>query len=81
MRMRSGTTFSISKTSRSIKRILAVLQYVFDTVETEPVDESDPESKVPHCSICGKPMILIEIVAPGEFDVRKEMPESAAKPP
>ena len=63
------------------KKLLSVLQYLFGTVEAEPVDESDPESKVPHCSICGKPMILIEIVGRGGFDVRKPIPESAAKPP
>ena len=63
------------------KKLLSVLQYVFGTVEAEPVDESEPESKVPHCSICGKPMILIEIVGRGGFDVRKPIPEAVANPP
>jgi len=53
------------------KQLLSVLQYVLGTVETEPVDESDPENRVPHCSVCGKPMILIEIVGPGGFDMAK----------
>jgi hypothetical protein len=59
------------------KQLLSVLQYIFGTVETEPVDQPDPESKVPHCSVCGKPMILIEIVRPGGFDERWEIPQPA----
>jgi hypothetical protein len=50
------------------KQLLAKLQYVFGTVETEPVDETDSNSYVPCCSICGKPMILIGIVGRGGFD-------------
>lgn len=63
------------------KQLLSLLQYVFGTVETEPVDEPDPETRVPHCSVCGKSMILIDIVGPGGFDARKPIPESPAKPP
>lgn len=63
------------------KQLLSALQYVFGTVEAEPIDESDPETRVPHCSVCGKPMILIEIVGPGGFDVRKPIPEALVKPP
>jgi len=36
---------------------------------------------IPHRSICGKPMRLIEIVGRGGFDVQKPMRESAEKPP
>lgn len=55
------------------KQLLSMLQYIFATVETEPVDKPDQQSKVPHCSVCGKPMRLIEIVPPGGFDEHWEL--------
>jgi len=63
------------------KPLLSVLQYVFGMVEAEPIDQPESGSKVPHCSVCGKPMILIGIVPPGGFDDRKKIPAAVTKPP
>ena len=63
------------------KQLLSVLHYVFGTVEKESVDKPNTENKVPHCSICGKPMILIEIVGRGGFDVTTSIPKLVDKPP
>ena len=52
------------------KHVLVLLQYKLGTVEIEPPVKQEPDSKVPHCSICGNAMILIEIVPPGGFAVR-----------
>jgi len=60
------------------KPLLALLQYVFGTVEVEPVAEPDPESRIPRCSVCGKPMILIEIVPRGGFDVYWKLSQPVA---
>ena len=58
------------------KQLLTLLQYVFGTVEDEPVNITEPKKKIPHCSVCGKPMILIGIVEPGGFDkpLEKSLP-------
>lgn len=58
------------------KQLLTLLQYVFGTVEDEPVNITEPEKKIPHCSVCGKPMILIGIIGPGGFDepLEKSLP-------
>lgn len=54
--------------SRS-KQLLARLQYALGTVAIEPEPEA-PDARVPHCPVCGKPMILIGIVPPGGFELR-----------
>lgn len=63
------------------KQLLSVLQYLFGTVESEPIEEHNQQSEVPHCPVCGKAMILIDIIVPGGFDVRKEIPKAVARPP
>ena len=55
------------------QKILALLQYVFSAVESEPDNKPNPKSKVPYCSICDKQMILIGIVGPGGFGQRLEI--------
>jgi len=61
------------------KQLLSVLQYVFGTVEAEPVDEPDSRTNVPRCSVCGKSMILIGIVGPGGFDEHAVIPQPATQ--
>jgi hypothetical protein len=64
--------------------LLSLLQYRLGTVETEPEPEAKIDSRVPHCPVCGKPMILVEIVPPGGFDLRNNVPQPAkltARPP
>jgi len=63
------------------KQLLSLLHYVFGTVAIDTITEIETESRLPHCSICGRPMILIEIVRRGGFDVRRPIPESEKKPP
>lgn len=63
------------------KHLLTLLQYVFGTVEPEPEDEPEPPKKVPHCSVCGQPMILIGIVEPGGFDEPLEKSPAVAHQP
>lgn len=57
------------------KELLARLQYKLGTVELEPEDEE--HLKMPCCPICGKPMLLIDIVPPGGFDRRPKIHWSA----
>ena len=63
--------------SRS-KQLLARLQYALGTVENESEDEATvSDSHVPRCPVCGKPMILLEIVPPGGFQLRMKRPTRA----
>ena len=50
------------------KQLLARLHYILGAVELETEDEPDPQAKIPCCPVCGKPMILIDIVPPCGFD-------------
>lgn len=49
------------------RQLLALLQYRFGTVEFEPTDQLQPEAKIPQCPVCGKPMVMIDIVGPGDL--------------
>lgn len=58
------------------KQLLARLQYAFGAVATDPEPEAT-ESRVPHCPVCGKPMILLEIVPPGGFQQKAHLRHAA----
>lgn len=59
------------------KQLVALLHYMLGTVDLEPEDEPETQGKIPCCPLCGKPMILINIVPPGGFDQHPETPFSA----
>jgi len=63
------------------KHTLSVLQYALGTVESDDHGEDDRTAQVPCCPVCGKPMILIDIVPPGGFDRRPEFSQQQARAP
>lgn len=55
------------------KQLLARLQYALGAVVAEPESEtaaSETETCVPRCPICRKPMMLVDIVPPGGFQLK-----------
>lgn len=66
--------------SSNNKHILAQLQNLLGTVEIQPEEDSDEKAYVPHCPVCGKPMILIEIVPPGGFALRNNVAALSGQP-
>jgi len=54
------------------KQLLALLQYRLGMVELEP-DDDEQDNKAPCCPLCGKPMLLVDILPPGGFDRQSEI--------
>jgi len=57
--------------------LLAQLRYALGGVEGEETAEP-PEDRAPRCPVCGKRMLLLEIVPPGGFELKARRSAAAA---